>query len=615
MKTFLRLLSYCKPYNGYIIPYFFYTIFHTLFGILNFTLLIPLLNTLFGKQESNSSKIFTQPSFELSIDFAKKYFSYLIDTITQKYTPEQTLLIMCCVIIVSVLFSNFFKYLSILRVEFFKTHLVKLLRNKLFEKYNELDIAYFSDKRKGDLMTKSIADTIEVEGAMASLMGAFFSNPIMIIMYFVALFTISPSLTFFTLIIIPLSGGLISFLVKKMKKRAGQWLDEFGKLNSILEEGISYVKITNAFNAQKYLVNRFVSQNEKFTQIYRKMISKNELSSPFSEFSGILVICFIILYGGSLVLGKDPSLSASAFIAYITIFSQILKPSKEISNAFISAQRSLAAAERILEILETKSKIADIPNPKILTEFQSEIEFRNLSFAYERKNVLKNINFTIKKGQTFALVGTSGGGKSTLADLIPRFYDPTDGEIRIDGTNLKDISVFSLRNQIGIVTQEALLFNDSIYNNIVFGMENVSKTDVENAAKVANAFDFISKTENGFDTFIGDRGVKLSGGQKQRISIARAILRNPAILILDEATSALDTESEKLVQDALENLMKHRTCIVIAHRLSTIKNADTILVIKDGQIIEQGTHRELSLIKDGIYQKLSQMQNTKSLEV
>lgn len=615
MKTFLRLLSYCKPYNGYIIPYFFYTIFHTLFGILNFTLLIPLLNTLFGKQESNSSKIFTQPSFELSIDFAKKYFSYLIDTITQKYTPEQTLLIMCCVIIVSVLFSNFFKYLSILRVEFFKTHLVKLLRNKLFEKYNELDIAYFSDKRKGDLMTKSIADTIEVEGAMASLMGAFFSNPIMIIMYFVALFTISPSLTFFTLIIIPLSGGLISFLVKKMKKRAGQWLDEFGKLNSILEEGISYVKITNAFNAQKYLVNRFVSQNEKFTQIYRKMISKNELSSPFSEFSGILVICFIILYGGSLVLGKDPSLSASAFIAYITIFSQILKPSKEISNAFISAQRSLAAAERILEILETKSKIADIPNPKILTEFQSEIEFRNLSFAYERKNVLKNINFTIKKGQTFALVGTSGGGKSTLADLIPRFYDPTDGEIRIDGTNLKDISVFSLRNQIGIVTQEALLFNDSIYNNIVFGMENASKTDVENAAKVANAFDFISKTENGFDTFIGDRGVKLSGGQKQRISIARAILRNPAILILDEATSALDTESEKLVQDALENLMKHRTCIVIAHRLSTIKNADTILVIKDGQIIEQGTHRELSLIKDGIYQKLSQMQNTKSLEV
>lgn len=615
MKTFLRLLSYCKPYNGYIIPYFFYTIFHTLFGILNFTLLIPLLNTLFGKQESNSSSVFTQPSFELSIDFVKKYFSYLINTITQKYTPEQTLLIMCCVIIVSVLFSNFFKYLSILRVEFFKTHLVKLLRNKLFEKYNELDIAYFSDKRKGDLMTKSITDTIEVEGAMASLMGAFFSNPIMIMMYFVALFTISPNLTFFTLIIIPLSGGLISFLVKKMKKRAGQWLDEFGKLNSILEEGISYVKITNAFNAQKYLVNKFVSQNEKFTQIYRKMISKNELSSPFSEFSGILVICFIILYGGSLVLGKDPSLSASAFIAYITIFSQILKPSKEISNAFISAQRSLAAAERILEILETKSKIMDIPNPKILTEFQSQIEFRNLSFAYERKNVLKNINFTIKKGQTFALVGTSGGGKSTLADLIPRFYDPTEGEIRIDGINLKDISVFSLRNQIGIVTQEALLFNDSIYNNIVFGMENVSKTDVENAAKVANAFDFISKTENGFDTFIGDRGVKLSGGQKQRISIARAILRNPAILILDEATSALDTESEKLVQDALENLMKHRTCIVIAHRLSTIKNADTILVIKDGQIIEQGTHRELSLIKDGIYQKLSQMQNTKSLEV
>lgn len=615
MKTFLRLLSYCKPYNGYIIPYFFYTIFYTLFGILNFTLLIPLLNTLFGKQESNSNLVLTQPSFELSIDFVKKYFSYLIDTVTQKYTPEQTLLIMCSVIIVSVLFSNFFKYLSILRVEFFKTHLVKLLRNKLFEKYNELDIAYFSDKRKGDLMTKSIADTIEVEGAMASLMGAFFSNPIMIIMYFVALFTISPSLTFFTLIIIPLSGGLISFLVKKMKKRAGQWLDEFGKLNSILEEGISYVKITNAFNAQKYLVNKFVSQNEKFTQIYRKMISKNELSSPFSEFSGILVICFIILYGGSLVLGKDPSLSASAFIAYITIFSQILKPSKEISNAFISAQRSLAAAERILEILETKSKIADVLNPKILTEFQSEIEFRNLSFAYERKNVLKNINFTIKKGQTFALVGTSGGGKSTLADLVPRFYDPTEGEIRIDGTNLKDISIFSLRNQIGIVTQEALLFNDSIYNNIVFGMENVSKIDVENAAKVANAFDFISKTENGFDTFIGDRGVKLSGGQKQRISIARAILRNPAILILDEATSALDTESEKLVQDALENLMKHRTCIVIAHRLSTIKNADTILVIKDGQIIEQGTHRELSLIKDGIYQKLSQMQNTKSIEV
>lgn len=613
MKTFLRLLQYCKPYSGYVIPYFLYTIFYTLFGILNFTLLIPLLNTLFGKQGKNATLVLETPKFELSLDFFKNYFSYIIDSISQKYTPEQTLLIMCGVIITSVLCSNVFKYLAILRVEFFKTHLVQQLRNKLFEKYNYLDLAYFSDKRKGDLMTKSIADTIEIEGAMASLMGAFFSNPVMVIMYFIALFAISPSLTFFTIIIIPLSGGIISFLIKKMKNRAGQWLNEFSKLNSILEEGISYVKITNAFNAQRYLVNRFITQNEKFTNIYRKMISKNELSSPFSEFAGILVICFIILYGGSLVLGKDSTLTASAFIAYITIFSQILKPSKEISNAFISVQRSLAAAERVLEILETKSKIVDSPHAIELQEFTSSIEIREVSFAYEKKNVLKNLSFTIYKGQTIALVGTSGGGKSTLADLIPRFYDPTEGGIYIDGNNLTAISLHSLRNHIGIVTQEALLFNDSIYNNIVFGMENVTKAQVEDAAKVANAFDFIVKTENGFDTYIGDRGVKLSGGQKQRISIARAVLRNPAILILDEATSALDTESEKLVQDALEKLMQSRTSIVIAHRLSTIKNADKILVIKDGQIVEQGTHKELSNLNEGMYQKLNLMQNTKTV--
>ncbi|TAF74256.1 MAG: ABC transporter ATP-binding protein [Bacteroidetes bacterium] len=615
MKKYSKIIAYCKPYSGYIIPYFFYTIFYSIFGVFNYAMLIPLLNTLFGKTNTTLKPILTLPNFEISVNYIKLYFQYLIEKLTFQNSPQTALMIMCSVIVFSVLMSNIFKYLSILNVNFFKAHLVKSLRNKLFEKYNSLDMGYFSDKRKGDLMTKSMSDIVEVENALSQLLSAFFSNPIILIMYFGALFTISSSLTFFTLIIIPVSGGIIAILVKKIKKKSAELLDELGTLNSILEEGISYVKITNAFNAQKYLVSKFVTQNEKYNKMYEKMIARNELSSPFSEFSGILIICFIILYGGSLVLGKDSSLTASAFIAYITIFSQIIKPAKEISNTFISSQRSLAAAERILEILETKSKIADIPNPKILTEFQSEIEFRNLSFAYERKNVLKKINFTIKKGQTFALVGTSGGGKSTLADLIPRFYDPTDGEIRIDGINLKDISVFSLRNQIGIVTQEALLFNDSIYNNIVFGMENVSKTDVENAAKVANAFDFISKTENGFDTFIGDRGVKLSGGQKQRISIARAILRNPAILILDEATSALDTESEKLVQDALENLMKHRTCIVIAHRLSTIKNADTILVIKDGQIIEQGTHRELSLIKDGIYQKLSQMQNTKSLEI
>lgn len=601
-------MNYCKPYQQFIIPYFLFTFLATFFGLLNFTLIIPLLDVLFGTEKV--ILLTNKPEFHFSLTYFKELFSYYFYDILKNFSRLDTLKIVCCIIVLSVMTSNLFRYLTATRIEYFKTHIVRGLRNLIFEKYLKLDISYFSNHKKGDLITRTISDSIEVETSLSSSFAAIFSSPISLTMYFSVLFMISAKLTFFTLLVIPISGGLISLLVKKLKKQAKESFESFGTLNSTLEEALSYIKIIKAFNAQRFINLKFNNQNEDYTSIARKIIRRKEFASPFSEFSGIMVISFILIYGGSLVLGENPELTASAFITYITIFSQVLKPAKELSNAFIMAQRGLAAGERILELLDTPIIVNEPENAILKSNFDNEIHFKNISFSYQSKKVIKNLNLQIKKGQMIGLVGPSGGGKSTLADLLMRFYDVNEGEILIDNTPIHQLKIHSLRNLMAIVTQEPLLFNDSIYNNIVFGLENITKDAVEHAAKVANAHDFILKSEQGYQTHIGDRGVKLSGGQKQRISIARAVLRNPPILILDEATSALDTESEKLVQQALDTLMKNRTSIVIAHRLSTIRNADNIIVIKDGEIVEQGSHIQLIEIDGGLYKKLNTMQIT-----
>lgn len=606
MKVFLRLLSYCKPYHQFIIPYFTFTFLATFFGLLNFTLIIPLLDVLFGTEKVVYAIV--KPSFHISLTYFKDIFSYYFYDILKNFSRLDTLKLVCCIIVASVLVSNFFKYLTAIRIEYFKTHIVKSLRNIIFEKYTKLDISYFSNHKKGDLITRTISDSIEVETSLSSSFAAIFSSPISLTMYFSVLFMISAKLTFFTLLIIPISGGLISLLVKKLRKQAKESFESFGTLNSTLEETLSYIKIIKAFGAQRFVNTKFMLQNDQFTSIARKIIRRKEFASPFSEFSGIMVISFILIYGGSLVLGEYPELTASAFITYITIFSQVLKPAKELSNAFIMAQRGLAAGERIIELLDTPVEVNEINNSIVKSDFITLIEFKDIVFSYNHKNIIQNLNLKINKGQMIGLVGPSGGGKSTIADLLMRFYDPKQGQILIDNIPIHNLKIDSLRYLMAIVTQEPLLFNDTIYNNIVFGMENIDALQVENAARIANAHDFILKSEFGYQTHIGDRGAKLSGGQKQRISIARAVLRNPPILILDEATSALDTESEKLVQQSLDTLMKNRTSIVIAHRLSTIRNADCIVVIKEGQILEQGTHQQLMELEGGMYKKLHNMQ-------
>jgi subfamily B ATP-binding cassette protein MsbA len=421
------------------------------------------------------------------------------------------------------------------------------------------------------------------------------------------LFFISFKLTLFTLVLLPITGGILAEIIKRLRKRAIQSQESLGRIVNILDETFGGMRIVKAFNARSFILNKIDEETSYHRRVNLSIARKNELSSPVSETLGVMIVACILYFGGTLVLGKSAELTAGEFLAFLGLFAQILQPAKNFSNGITSVQKGTVSAQRIFELIDTTPAIQSKPNAIVLKDFKNNIEFSNVSFAYERDHVLRNINLTIEKGKTIALVGPSGGGKSTLADLVPRFYDPTSGEVRIDGIALTEYEIESLRRQIGIVTQESILFNDSIFNNIAFGLENVKEEDVINAAKVANAHDFIMQTEHGYQTTIGERGSKLSGGQRQRISIARAVLKNPPILILDEATSALDSESERLVQDALFNLMKNRTSIVIAHRLSTIQHADEIVVIQSGEILERGKHSEL-LTRNGLYRKLSEIQ-------
>lgn len=603
MKNYFRLLSYAKPLGGFIVPFVITSILASLFGVLNFTLLMPLLDVLFDKI---AVEAVPKPT---SIFDLKDQFNFYFGEILTQHGKFGALQFVCGVIGVSVLLANIFKYTSIRLLEGFKANMVSNLRQTVFDNSINLHLGFFSNERKGNLISRIVTDVQEVENSIANTFSAATKEVFLFIFYIVSLFYISWNLTFFALLVIPISGIFISTLVKRMRRDAGEGQQRLSNLISLMDEAFGGMRVVKGFVAEKFITEKFRTENQGYKNAIFGLASRREMSSPFSEIMGVFVVIGILLYGGSLIFDGKSELTASEFISYIVIFSQVMRPAKDISNAFSSAQRGLASGERILELIDNQSLIKDKLNSIQIKGFDSSIEVQNVGFSYEGDvEVLKNINFTLQKGKTIALVGSSGGGKSTVADLIPRFYDPNSGQITIDGVDMKDVSQHSLRKLMGIVTQEAVLFNDTIFNNIAFG-ENVSLEEVMAAAKIANAHDFIMQQASDYQTVIGDRGTKLSGGQRQRLSIARAILQNPPILILDEATSALDTESEKLVQEALTNLMKNRTTLVIAHRLSTIQSADQILVINQGQIIERGTHDELLQIEDGFYKKLSSMQS------
>jgi ATP-binding cassette, subfamily B, bacterial MsbA len=609
MQTYLRILSYARPFGKFVPTYVFYTLFSIIFGLINFTLLKPLFDVIFEQVDPRSLEKFrTLPPFSFSTDYFTGLFNHYFLNVQDDYGKMGTLFFVCIIIVISVFLSNLFTYLSGVVLAKVRANVIKGMRMDIFQKVGALHIGYFSNERKGDLMSKMTNDVQEVENTIVQSLRVVFREPATIILYFSVLFFMSVKLTLFTILIIPISGAIIGGITRRLKKRAVQSQQSLGRIVNILDETLGGMRVIKAFNAERFVTEKFDQETDYYSRVNVSMARKNELASPISQFLGVSVVAGILVYGGSLVLSGESDLSASNFITYIIIFTQVLNPAKEISRSVSNIQRGIASAERIFEVVDTQSQIQAPKNPKAISGFKSHIEFNQVSFAYEDKLVLEVINFKLEKGKTIALVGPSGGGKSTLADLVPRFYDPTSGNILLDGTDIREFSPADLRGLMGIVTQESILFNDSVFNNIAFGIENATESQVIEAAKIANAHDFISQLENGYQTSIGERGSKLSGGQRQRLSIARAVLKNPPILILDEATSALDSESELLVQEALTKLMTNRTTLVIAHRLSTIQHADEILVIANGQIAQRGTHADLMAV-DGLYQKLSSIQS------
>jgi subfamily B ATP-binding cassette protein MsbA len=605
MKTYFRLLSFAKPIEKFAIPYIVTTIFTVIFSTLNLVLLAPLLNTIFSTKATSSVKLSaTRPSIFNLLELFKYYMNFFI----VHYGPWGALQFVCGTIVISVLLANLFRYLSQRIMENLRVHTLLNFRRAVFNNVMNLQLSYFSNERKGNIISKIASDVQVVQFSVTATLQVVFKEPLQLIAFMVTLFAISTQLTIYSLLIIPVSAFIISRIVKRLKQQATEAQHTYGIMISYLDEALSGIKIIKAFNATDFIKERFNRENVKYSSITRAMARRQQMASPVSEFLGVLMVACIILYGGYLILNnKSGSLDAGHFIAYIIIFAQVMRPAKAISDSFSNIHSGIAAGERVLALIDEKPLIVDAPDAVNVKGFNEKLELKNVSFAYQDKEVLSNINLIVPKGKTIALVGPSGGGKSTLMDLIPRFMEPQSGEILIDGRNINSITANSLRALMGIVNQESILFNDTIFNNIAFGKSDVSMQEVVAAAKIANADNFINETEFGYQTNIGDRGTKLSGGQRQRICIARAVLNNPPIMLLDEATSALDTESEKLVQEALNNLMKNRTSLIIAHRLSTIQNADIIIVLENGKIAETGTHQEL-IEHNGVYRRLIDMQ-------
>ncbi len=603
MKTYFRLLSFAKPIEKFAIPYIIYTLLFVLFSSMVYPLLIPLMNTIFA---TTGKPLTISPKPHAFLDIVG-WFTYYMNPFIIKEGPWGALKYTCTTIIITMVIGNLFRYLSARTMENLRQHTLLNLRRTVFNNVMNLHLGYFNNQRKGDIISKVSSDVQVVQFSVTATLQVIFKDPVQLIVFLILLFLTSVKLTLLSLLVVPISGLIIARIVKKLRSQANAAQQTYGTMISYLDEALTGIKIMKAFNATDYVKARFNNENKRYSKILRSMAKRQQAASPVSETLAIVMISVIVLYGGYLILNKQSSLTGSQFIAYIAIFSQLMRPAKSISDSFSNIHQGIAAGERVLALIDEKPQIVDAPNAVVVKGFKESLEFKNVTFAYQDKEVLTNINLIVPKGKTIALVGPSGGGKSTLMDLIPRFIEPQSGEILIDGVNIQKVTMDSLRAQMGIVNQESILFNDSIFNNIAFGRTDATREEVEAAARIANAHNFIMETAKGYDTNIGDRGTKLSGGQRQRICIARAVLNNPPIMLLDEATSALDTESEKLVQEALNNLMKNRTSLIIAHRLSTIQNADMIIVLENGQIVEQGDHIEL-VNANGLYRKLIDMQ-------
>lgn len=607
MKTYWRLLGFAKPIEKYAIPYFFCTLLYAFFNVCTFTLIMPIVNSLFSPDGALQA-VTEMPAFSIRhlTDYVSALLSYLLYRLFgSDYDIMDVLIMLACVVVAASLLSNLFRYLAQRIIENMRVRTLCRLRDRVYEHVLSMNLGFFSNERKGDIMARITSDVQVVQFCITNTLQVVFRDPFLILFYVVAMLAISIQLSLFSVIYLPVVALLIGTIVKRLRRSAKEVQESFGELTSVLDESLSGMKVIKGYNAETFFGRRFNDINRKFSDISRRIAYRQQLASPMSEFLGIAAAAGLLIFGGILVTGGK--LDAGGFLTYLAIFTQITRPMRSFTDAFATINQGIAAGDRVLRLLDTETSVRNAPDAVRLDHFRERIEFRDVRFAYEEREVICGISFTVEKGQTVALVGPSGGGKSTISDLIPRFYDVTAGEIRIDGRDIRQYDLHSLRERMGIVAQDTVLFNDTIENNIRLGNSEATREEVMDAARIANAEQFIAETPCGLETNIGDRGAKLSGGQRQRLSIARAVLKNPEILILDEATSALDTESEKLVQEALNTLLEGRTSIVIAHRLSTIRNADKIIVIEQGRITEEGTHAEL-LSRKGTYAKLIEMQ-------
>lgn len=607
MKQFQRIFKYLQGYGVQILLYFLCILLSIVFSMVSLAMLAPFLKLLFNQEDL----VLTKPETILSASDVLDFLLYQISTLIREKGAEAALFFICIVIVVAILLKNVFLYLSYRILAPMRNGVLTRLRGDLYDKVLQLPVGFFTEQRKGDLISRMSNDANEVEWSVMMALEVLIKEPLNILFYLVMMVVISPQLSLFLLVFLPVMGLIIGRVSRSLKKQSTEAGEKNGMVLSILDETLGGIRVIKAFTAEKLIGSRFHRMNAELNHIRNKINFRKDMASPLSEVLGVLVLSAVLWFGGRLVLGQNAGdLTSEGFITYILFFTQIINPSKALSSAYYNTKRGSAAIERIEEIINAPVVVEEAANPVIIPSFEKSIEFKNVSFAYNDVPVLKNINLRLQKGKTIALVGSSGSGKSTLADLVPRFHDVTEGEILVDGINIKDYSIESLRQLMGIVTQEPILFNDTIANNIALSKPDASRDQIEHAATIANAHAFIIRKDNGYDENIGERGGKLSGGERQRITIARAVLKNPPILILDEATSSLDTESERLVQDAINTLMKDRTSLVIAHRLSTVRHADEIIVLKKGEIVERGTHDEL-VARNGFYKRLVEMQEVK----